>query len=336
MSALPDKVEVLIADDEPDVHALTQLALKGMQYRSKPVVFRSATTGKETVQMLRSDPMIAVILLDVVMETDSAGLDACRAIRDELGNRFVRILLRTGQPGQAPERQTIDEYDLDGYLPKAELTATRLYSSVHAALKSWAELVELSDVHGFLPQLLARMRLERLLDYLPERWVYGLFMLVSGFVTIGILAGLALLTGTPFIFPSLGPTAFLFFVSPTAPVSSPRNALCGTLIGVLCGYGALCVTGLQDYPPVILTGMDPARVLAAALSLSFTGALMVLFNVVHPPAGATTLIIALGIITEPRYLVLILVAVGLLILQALLINRLAGINYPLWAPPARK
>ena len=77
------------------------------------------------------------------METDTAGLDACRAIREELGNRYVRILLRTGQPGAAPERATIDDYDIDGYLPKAELTTTRLYAAVRTALKAFDELVDL-------------------------------------------------------------------------------------------------------------------------------------------------------------------------------------------------
>src|SRR5262249_44930795 len=86
MPALPETYQVLIADDEPDVHAVTQLALKGIQYRGKSVVLRSVTTGKETVEALKEDSSIAVVLLDVVMETNSAGLDACRTIRNELGN----------------------------------------------------------------------------------------------------------------------------------------------------------------------------------------------------------------------------------------------------------
>jgi CheY-like chemotaxis protein len=333
MSTPTDKFQVLIADDEPDVYTITQLALKGLQYRNKPVVLRATATGKETVQALKSDPSIAVILLDVVMETDSAGLDACRAIRSELGNRFVRILLRTGQPGHAPERKTIDEYDIDGYLPKAELTSTRLYSAVRTALKAWAELVEFSDIEGVLPRLLARLRVARLLDRFGERTVWGAFMLTNGFVTIAILSALAWLTGVPFVFPSLGPTAFLFFVTPTVAPASPRNTICGHLIGMLCGYGALWLTGLQEAGPAMATGVDFPRVLAAALSLSLTGALMVWCKVAHPPAGATTLIVSLGIITKPLYLLLIMVAVSLLTVQAIIINRMAGIKYPLWGPP---
>src|SRR5262249_34471484 len=141
---------------------------------------------------------------------------------------------------------------------------------------------------------------------------------------------------TPFVFPSLGPTAFLLFYTPTAPAASPRNTLCGHAIGILCGYGSLWLTGLQDAPPAMATGVDGPRAGAAALSPAATGALAVLFRVPHPPAGATTLIISLGIVTKPFSLLTIEVAVLVLTLQALGINRLAGIDYPLWAPRVNK
>lgn len=179
--------------------------------------------------------------------------------------------------------------------------------------------------------LLARFRVTGLLARFPERPVWAVFMLVNGFVTIAILAGLAMITRAPFVFPSLGPTAFLFFFSPTSPSASPRNTLYGHAIGIACGYAALLVTGLEHAPPALATGVDIGRVLAAALSLSLTGALMILFKAAHPPAGATTLIVSLGIVTKPFYLVLIEVAVVLLTLQAIAINRLAGIDYPIWA-----
>jgi CheY-like chemotaxis protein len=138
-----EPIRVLVADDEPDVLAVTRLSLRGMRHGGRPVELVPVTTGAGTVAAMRADPGIAVILLDVVMETDSAGLDACQAIREELGNRYVRILLRTGQPGAAPERATIDDYDIDGYLPKAELTTNRLYAAVRTALKAFEELVDL-------------------------------------------------------------------------------------------------------------------------------------------------------------------------------------------------
>ena len=138
-----EPMRVLVADDEPDVLAVTRLSLRGMRHGGRPVELVPTTTGVGTVAAMKADPGIAVILLDVVMETDTAGLDACRTIREELGNRYVRILLRTGQPGAAPERATIDDYDIDGYLPKAELTTNRLYAAVRTALKAYEELVDL-------------------------------------------------------------------------------------------------------------------------------------------------------------------------------------------------
>lgn len=179
--------------------------------------------------------------------------------------------------------------------------------------------------------LIERLRLTSLLRRFPERPIWAAFMFINGFITIGILAVVAMVTGTPFVFPSLGPTAFLFFFTPTLPTASPRHTIYGHAIGILCGYGSLLVTGLHNAPPAIVTGVDPARVLAAALSLASTGALMILARCAHPPAGATTLIISLGIVTHPLHLLGIEVAVAALTLQAIVINRAAGVDYPLWA-----
>ena len=189
------------------------------------------------------------------------------------------------------------------------------------------ELLEPKVTRG----LIARLRLERLLGRFPERPVWALFMFANGFVTIALLACVAMVTRSPFVFPSLGPTAFLFFFSPTSPSASPRHTLIGHAIGIACGYGALLVFGLEHAPPAMQVGVDWMRVGAAALSLASTGALMILFKAAHPPAGATTLIISLGIVTKPVHLAVIEVAVALLTLQAIAINRLAGIDYPLWA-----
>jgi CBS domain-containing membrane protein len=180
--------------------------------------------------------------------------------------------------------------------------------------------------------LAARFRLTRLLQRFPERPVWAAFMFVNGFVTIALLAGVAMLTRTPFVFPSLGPTAFLFFFTPTLPTASPRNTIYGHGIGILCGYGALWLMGLEHAPSATAEGVDLRRVVAAALSLALTGALMILLKAAHPPAGATTLIVSLGIVARPGYLLVIEIAVALLTAQAILINRAAGIDYPRWAP----
>src|SRR5581483_2575588 len=165
----------------------------------------------------------------------------------------------------------------------------------------------------------------------PPRLVWAVFVFINGFLTVAILAGLAVVSHTPFVFPSVGPTAFLLYFMPSAPTASPRNTLCGHAIGIGCGYAALCLVGLEHAPSAILEEIHWPRVLAAALSLAATGALMILFRVAHPPAGATTLIIALGFITTPAHLGAIEVAVLLMALQALGVNRLAGIDYPLWS-----
>jgi CBS-domain-containing membrane protein len=163
--------------------------------------------------------------------------------------------------------------------------------------------------------------------------VWAVFVFINGFLAVGLLAGLAVVFHTPFVFPSVGPTAFLLYFLPTTPAASPRNTLCGHAIGIGCGYAALCLLGLEHLPAPILEDIHWRRVLAAALSLSVTGALMILFRVVHPPAGATTLIVSLGIITSPAHLCIIEMAVALMALQALAVNRLAGIDYPLWSKP---
>ena len=112
--------------------------------------------------------------------------------------------------------------------------------------------------------------------------------------------------------------------------SSPRNAVFGHAIGLIWGYGAFALaTSYSPYFPM-RTGIDVPGVFAAALSLCATRALMVFFGVSHPPAGATTLIVSLGIIAQPKDLVIIEVAVVLLTAQSLLINRLAGLPFPLW------
>ena len=178
--------------------------------------------------------------------------------------------------------------------------------------------------------LLRKLRLDWLLHHFPPRLVRSLYVFVNGFITIGVLALLALVSRNPFVFPSLGPTAYLLFFSPLGKTSSPRNTILGHAIGLICGYAAFVLTGAGALPFGVHPGIFWPRILAAALSLSATGAFMVLLDVSHPPAGATTLIVSLGIISRPRELVIIEVAVFLLVAQALVINRLAGLPYPMW------
>jgi CBS-domain-containing membrane protein len=190
-------------------------------------------------------------------------------------------------------------------------------------------LEKLEELGAEVPLGLARRVKPSHLRRLPARPVWAAFTIVNSFITIALLAALALVSGTPFVFPSLGPTAFMFFFHPMTPATTPRNALCGHALGILCGYGALMLTGLQHAPSALAEGVHAPRVLAAALSMAGTSGAMILFRVAHPPAGATTLIVSLGLITAPWYLFTIEAAVALLTLQALLLNRLAGLDYPL-------
>ena len=188
---------------------------------------------------------------------------------------------------------------------------------------------EMSDI---VRGIFTRMRLNWLLNHYARVPVLALFSFINGCISIGIMSALALVTHSPFVFPSLGPTAFLFFYTPTAPSASPRNTIIGHAIGVLAGYFSLVVTGLTTSGPALTVGVTWPRVIAAALSLGLTAGLMVLLKSPHPPAGATTLIISLGLLTQPWQLVLLMIAVMLLTLQAIAINRAAGIPYPLWNP----
>ena len=188
----------------------------------------------------------------------------------------------------------------------------------------------MSDV---LRGLLRRFRLPALTERFGTRWVLGAFAFVNGLVSIAIMSAAAVLTGQPLIFPSLGPTAFLLFYSPRAPTASPRNTIIGHLIGVVAGYLSLVLFGLTDHGPAFAEGVSWARVGAAALSLALTSGFMAWLLAPHPPAGATTLIVSLGIMPKPSQHAFLMLAVGLLVLQGLVINRAAGIDYPLWRSP---
>jgi CBS-domain-containing membrane protein len=188
------------------------------------------------------------------------------------------------------------------------------------------------DMAAIVFGLAGRARLTALVQRHDSTAVLGLFAFVNGLIAIAVMSFAAYVTGEPFVFPSLGPTAFLLFYTPLLAASCPRNTLGGHAIGAAAGYLALVVFGLTDAAPALATSVTGARVGAAALSLGLTSGAMVWARVPHPPAGATTLIVSLGIFHEPRQLVLLMLAVALLVVQGFVINRLAGIPYPVWGP----
>jgi putative nucleotidyltransferase with HDIG domain len=133
--------KVLIVDDEPEVHNVTRLVLSGFRFEQRPLEFLSAYSAREARDIIRMHPDVAVMLLDVVMETDQAGLEVVRFVREELSNTFVRIVLRTGQPGQAPEHDVITNYDINDYKDKTELTAQKLATTMFAALRAFRDIM---------------------------------------------------------------------------------------------------------------------------------------------------------------------------------------------------
>ena len=135
--------KILIVDDDEEVHGVTKLALGSFRVHGRPLRFLDAYTGTEAVRIMREQSDVAIVLMDVVMETEHAGLDAVEAIRKDLQNHRVRIVLRTGQPGQAPESEVVSRFDINDYKEKTELTTKKLYTVIHTGLSHYRELVAL-------------------------------------------------------------------------------------------------------------------------------------------------------------------------------------------------
>ncbi len=135
--------KILIVDDEAEVHDVTRFALSGFEFDGKPLLFLDAYSGQEAKSILADHPDVAVILLDVVMESEDSGLKAVKHIREELKYNNVRIILRTGQPGHAPEKSVVRDYDINDYKAKTELTAQKLYTLMLSSLRSYRDIVSL-------------------------------------------------------------------------------------------------------------------------------------------------------------------------------------------------
>ncbi|MBN2533699.1 MAG: DUF3369 domain-containing protein [Spirochaetales bacterium] len=133
--------KILIVDDEQEIHNVTKMVLKGVTYKDKPLLFLHAYTAEMASDIMKNNPDIAIILLDVVMESDDAGLSIIKKIREDFQNRLVRIIIRTGQPGQAPEKKVIVDYDINDYREKTELTSQKLFSTVIASLRAYENML---------------------------------------------------------------------------------------------------------------------------------------------------------------------------------------------------
>jgi len=140
----PKKWNVLIVDDDEEIHKITLLALKDFVLDEGGINFISAYSGEQAIQFLSEtdDRSIAIILLDVVMETNTAGFEVANFVRKKLDNHFTRIILRTGQPADIPEQQVVMRYDINDYKAKAELTYSRLFITMVTSLRAYNELIQ--------------------------------------------------------------------------------------------------------------------------------------------------------------------------------------------------
>ena len=133
--------EILLVDDEPDVLSVSKLAMKSFDVYGLPLKIHTASSKAEALELLNSRPgmqwTLAVAFVDVVMESDTAGLELCQVIREDMGNKLTQLFIRTGQPGIAPERAVIDRYDINGYFTKAEATEDKLYTLVKTGVRQF-------------------------------------------------------------------------------------------------------------------------------------------------------------------------------------------------------
>ncbi len=144
--------KLLIVDDDEEIHNITSIVLSGFSYDSRSLLFLHAYSGDEAEMIVKDNPDIAVILLDVVMETEDSGLKVVKHIRNKLMNKYVRIILRTGQPGQAPEQHVIENYDINDYKEKTELTAQKLVTSIVASLRTYESMQTIVRLNAELEQ----------------------------------------------------------------------------------------------------------------------------------------------------------------------------------------
>lgn len=159
--------QVLIVDDEDDVHKATQFAMESVTVLGRTVEFQHAYSAAEAQIMLMQKHDFALALVDVVMETDTAGLGLIKFIRETLGNTAVRLILRTGQPGYAPEIDTIRDYDINDYKTKSELTRTKLYASITTGIRSYQQIIDL-DALAYYDKLSNLPNRNRFIDLIEE------------------------------------------------------------------------------------------------------------------------------------------------------------------------
>jgi response regulator RpfG family c-di-GMP phosphodiesterase len=152
---------ILLVDDEPDIHDITKLTLSRFRLEGRGLAFLHAYSGAEAKEVLAKEKDIALVFLDVVMEREDSGLEVARWMREDLDNQFTRIVLRTGQPGQAPEERVIVNYDINDYKEKTELDRTKLFTTTFAALRAYRDIMKVEEARQ--QQMHYREGLERVI-----------------------------------------------------------------------------------------------------------------------------------------------------------------------------
>jgi len=205
--------KVMVVDDEEEIHSITSFVLDGFTYVGRELQFLNAYSGEEAKKLIVEHPDTALILLDVIMEDDDSGLQVAKYIRDELKNRFVRIVLRTGQSGYFPEKEIIAKFDINDYKEKTELTATKLFTLTYSSIRSYVALVnesmakeelensnrnleqrvldktaELKEQHNIMMQQSRRAAMAEMLGMIAHQWRQPLSTIsaIAGNVSIAL------------------------------------------------------------------------------------------------------------------------------------------------------
>ena len=193
---------VLLVDDEPDVLTLSRLIMQDFTVYGLPLELHTVAGKADAISLMETElipylpsippPRVAVAFIDVVMESDKAGLELCDYIRNTMGNKVVQLFIRTGQPGVAPERQVIDNYDINGYFTKAEATEDKLYSLVKSGVRQYASYMAATVSQALLARMSmaagSRDSLRSFMQMLPMFQREGHFLFIDGEAIGGTLA----------------------------------------------------------------------------------------------------------------------------------------------------
>jgi L-ascorbate metabolism protein UlaG (beta-lactamase superfamily) len=326
----PDLPVIYVSGDNASIRTVTEIARRApaidvvVLHAGAARVARRSEGRALTLDSIRAAAAAAILGAAVVIPAHYDGWAHFSEGRDDLARAFA-------DAGQTAQLRLSDHgtwIPLGALLqgrPEQGYDMTEPESPVPGRHPVYGDLP--AQVHG----LAGRLRLRWLQERHANRAVLGAYVLINATISITILAAVAALTKEPFVFPSLGATAFLVFYDARGAQAAPRNVLCGHLIAVLAGYLALVIFGLTTTPPD-LSDVTARRFGAVTVCFFLTLSLMVWLHVPHAPAGATALIVALGLIRTPGQLAILMVAVAAVTVQSITVNRLAGVPYPLWAP----